>query len=173
MKLKFDKTLDHFSEELRKIRDSRANPEIIEDITVDVYGSKMPIKQLGNVSIVDPTLMVVSCWDKSIIEEVKKAIESSDTGLVPMIDGTNIKIPLPPMSQERREELVKLVKKIAEEARISIRNVRHELLDELETQNLSEDDKERNEKEIQKWVDEYNKKIDEELKSKENDLMTI
>ena len=169
----FSPAIEHFSHEIQKIRDNRPSPELLEDIQVEVYGAKMPIKQLGTVSVVDPTLMSIQVWDASNVESIKKALNESALNLNASSDGQLIRIPLPPMSEERREELVKFVKKIAEEAKISIRNIRRDLIDSLKESALSEDDVSRGEKEIQKITDEKTNYIDEELEKKEKDLMTI
>lgn len=164
---------DHFVVEIQKIRGSRANPHLIEDIKANVYNSMMPIKQLGTVAVVDPTLITVNCWDKTNAEAIKKAIEESDLGVTPSIDGSLIRVPLPPLTEERREELVKVVKNLAEETKISLRRARRDFLDELESAQSTEDDIERGEKEVQKLIDEYNAKIDEEAESKEKELLTV
>lgn len=170
---KMEKAYDHFLDELAKIRGNRANPHLIEDINATAYGSKVPIKQLGTVSVVDPTLMTVSCWDKSVVEDVKKAIEDADIGVNPSVDGTVVRIPLPPLTEERREELVKLAKRISEEVRIQLRHIRREFLDSLEEDGVSEDEQERGERGVQKLIDEFNEKTNKEFENKEKELMTI
>lgn len=170
---RMEKAYHFFHEELNKVRSNRPNPEIIEDIKVNVYNSPMPIKQLGTVNIVDPTLMTVQCWDKNNAMEIRKAIENADLGFNPMIDGNLIRIPIPPLSNERREELTKVVKKITEEARIAVRNTRHELIKEVDASEGSEDQKEREKKEIQQIVDEFNAKIDDASGAKEKELMAV
>lgn len=167
------KTLDFLKDEMAKIRGSRANPGMIDDIMVSVYGSSMPIKQLGTVTVVDPTLITVQVWDQNNAEEIRKAIESSDLNVNPSIDGNLIRVPLPPLSEERREELVKVVKKVIEEAKVAIRHIRRDFLDSSEEDKLSEDDKERGKKEIQKLVDEFNEAIEDEFDKKEKELLTI
>jgi len=166
-------SFDHFTAEIQKIRGSRANPHLLVDLKANVYGSAMPIKQLGTVNVVDPTLITVHCWDKASAEPIKKAIEESDLGVTPSIDGNLIRVPLPPLTEERREELVKVVKKIAEEAKISIRRARRDFLDGLKAKNATEDDLERGEKEVQRLVDEFNEKIENEATEKEKELLTV
>jgi ribosome recycling factor len=170
---RFEKTIEFFEGELAKIQGSRANPRLIEDIEIEAYGSSMPVKQVGTVTVIDPTLITVSCWDKNTIDSVKKAIEDAEIGVNPIVDGMTIKVPLPPLSQERREELIKVIKKIAEDAKIAIRSIRHEILEDLRKEDISEDDIERGEKEIQRLVDEFNELIEEEYMKKEKEILTI
>lgn len=172
-KTKMQRTFDYFQKELMKVRGSRANPQLIEDIKVNVYESQMPVKQLATVSVVDPTLVTVQCWDKNNCEEIKKAIEQADVGVNPSIDGNVIRIPLPPLTEERREELVKVIKKLSEEAKVSIRRIRREFINKIKEGELSEDEVERGEKEIQKFVDEYNDLIGQEFEKKQEELLTI
>jgi len=170
---KMQKTLDYFHDELGKIRGSRANPQLIEDLQVEAYGAKVPIKQIATVSVVDPTLMTIQSWDKTNVESIQRAVEEADLGVNPMVDGALIKVALPPMTEERRGELVKVIKKITEETKIAIRHIRRNILDQVEEEGLSEDEQERQKKEIQKIVDESNKNIDEEFNKKENELLTV
>jgi ribosome recycling factor len=171
---KLKKTEEYFISEIAKIRGSRANPSLLEDIVVEVYNSQMPIKQVGTVNVVDPTLMTVQCWDKQNVEAVKKAIEDSELNVTPSIDGNIVRVPLPSLTEERREELVKIVKKSAEEAKISARRTRHEFLESLENDDgLSEDDVDRGKKEIQKMIDDFNEKVDQEIEKKSEELMKI
>jgi ribosome recycling factor len=171
--VRMQKSLDHFMTELSKIRGSRTNPQLIEDLVVEVYGTKMPIKQVATISVVDPTLIAVQTWDKSNVEAVKKSIEDADLGVNAMIDGSVVKVPLPPLTEERRKELVKVIGKLTEETKIAIRNIRHDILDELKETGLSEDELGRQEKEVQKVVDEFNKKIEDEFNKKENELLKV
>lgn len=168
-----EKAKKHFKLEISKIRGSRANPGLLEDIKVDVYGSQMPIKQIGNVNVVDPTLLTVVCWDKQNAEPIRKAIEDSELNVTPSIDGTTIRVPLPPLTQERREELVKIVNKMAEDVKISARHTRREFLDLVEEANLSEDEVKRLEKQVQELIDEFNEYVESELEKKEEELMKI
>lgn len=170
---KMQKTKDYFQDELSKIRGNRANPQLLEDIKVVVYGSRLPIKQLGTVNVVDPTLITVQCWDKSNADSVKKAIEESDLNVVPSVDGGLVRVPLPPLTKERREELVKVVKKLVEDAKVSIRRIRRDFLDLLEKESVSEDDLKRGKKQVQDLVHEFNKAIDDEFDKKQEELLTI
>ncbi|MDD3647834.1 MAG: ribosome recycling factor [Candidatus Dojkabacteria bacterium] len=170
-KNKLHNTKDFFTKEVQKVRGGRANPQLIEDMTVSVYNSVMPIKQLGTVNVVDPTLITVQCWDKENADAICKVISESDLNVNPSVDGSLVRVPLPPLTEERRVELTKVVKKLLEEVKISIRNIRREFIDSLEEEN--EDEKERGEKEIQKLVDEYNELVDKEYTKKEQELMTV
>lgn len=172
-KKRLEKTKKFFQSELIKIRGSRVNPKIIEDLKVDVYESKMPVIQLATVNVTDPTLITVSCWDKNNVDAVKKAIEESELNVSPSEDGNIIRVPIPPLTEERRAELVKVVKKLAEEVKVSVRHLRRDFLDSLEEASTSEDDLERGKKQIQSSIDEMNKFIDEEIEKKEKELMTI
>ncbi|MBU0975341.1 MAG: ribosome recycling factor [Patescibacteria group bacterium] len=172
-KNKMQNTKDFFTKEIQKVRGGRANPQLIEDMTVSVYNSVLPIKQLGTVNVVDSTLITVQCWDKENADAVRKVIEESDLNVNPSVDGSLIRVPLPPLTEERREELTKIVKKLLEEVKISIRNIRREYIDSLEVGNFSEDEKERGEKDIQKLVDQYNSLVEEEFTRKEQELMTV
>lgn len=174
---KMQKTVDSLSDELKQIRAGRATPAIIEGIMVDVYGSKMPINQLANINVVDANLLTVQSWDKNNVEEIAKAIQEGNVGLSPVIDGELIRLSIPKLSEERREELVKSLGQIIESARIGIRQVRRELVDEVEdskeNKEITEDDEKRMKDQIQNLVDEYNKNIDEIYEKKSEELMTV
>jgi len=172
-KARMQKTRDYLQGELAKLRGSRTNPQLVEEIKVNVYGSQLPIKQLATVNVVDPTLITVQCWDKNNVEEIKKAISESELNVSPSVDGNIIRVPLPALTEERREELVKIVKDLVEDAKISIKRVRREFLDSLLESKNSEDELERGKKEIQKLVDEFNKAFDEEFERKQKELLTI
>lgn len=173
----FSRVIEHYNRELMKLRSGRANPELVADIKVEAYGQQMPINQLANINVADPSLLVIQPWDKTVIEEIVKAIKVSDIGVQPAVDGEIIRLPMPPLTQERREEYVKILGKRTEEARVSIRQLRKDILlgieEEQESKGLSEDEKERKEKELQLKVEEYNTKIEEISKSKENELMQV
>lgn len=170
---RMEKSKKFLQGEMLKIRGSRANPQLIEDIIVSVYGSQLPIKQLATVTVVDPTLITVQCWDKNNSEEISKAIGETDLNVNPSIDGNVIRVPLPSLSKERREELVKMIKKLVEEAKVTIRRIRREYIDSLEVDGVSEDEMARGKKEIQKLVDEFNDGIEETFDNKQKELLTI
>ncbi|MFH0820848.1 MAG: ribosome recycling factor [Candidatus Peregrinibacteria bacterium] len=170
---KFQQTLDHLHAEYSKIQTGRANAALVEGVLVESYGTRMPLKALANISIPEFHQIVIQPWDRSQIQAVEKAIRDSNLGLNPQNDGILIRLNLPPLTEERRRELVKLVNRTAEEARIAIRNARHEAMSQLKVMELSEDEKKSKEEVIQKKVDEFNKKIEEAAKKKEQDVMTV
>ena len=176
MKQKMNSALDHFSSELKKIRAGRANPDMIKDIVINAYDTKMPIEQLANIHVVDPTLLTVQPWDKTLVPEISKVIQASDLGINPLVDGDAIKLPLPPLTSERREEYVKIMKNKIEEARIQIRQRRKDFLLELEEEKkggLPEDEVKRIEKQVQEVVDKMNDEIEKIGSAKEQELMSV
>lgn len=175
-KKQFEETVEHFKLELKKIRAGRANPDMIKDIKVEAYGSGMPLEQVANINVADATLLVVQPWDKTLLDEVSKAIQTANLGINPQQDGDIIRLPIPPLTAERRQEYVKLMKQKSEEAKISIRQKRKDSLDELslyKSEGMSEDEVERNEKEIQKLVDQMNTNIDELADEKHQELTKV
>jgi ribosome recycling factor len=176
IRTKLREAVDHFHDELKKVRAGRANPELVKDIKVTAYSTQMPLEQLANINVADPTLIVVQPWDKTIVNDIVKAIQSSNVGITPSVDGDLIRLPIPPLTTERREEYVKLMKQKAEESKISIRQKRKDFLLELEQEKkngLSEDDFKRYEKDLQNIVDEMNKEIDNIAEAKEKELMQL
>lgn len=175
--IKFQTALDHLRQEYAKIQTGRANAALVENIMVDSYGSKMPLKSLANISIPEAKQIVIQPWDRSQISSIEKAIIEANIGLAPQNDGILIRLNLPPLTEERRKELVKTVHKYAEDARIAVRNARHETLNHYKEMqksgDISEDDLKGKEKNIQEKVDEFNKKIEETAKKKEGDVMTV
>lgn len=165
-----NQSIERFKSQLAGIRGSRPTPKIVEDIQVDYFGQKLTIKQLGSISVIPPREIQIAVWDKQSITNVAKAIESSNLNLSANIEGNLIKISLPPLSQERREELIKAVKKETEETRIKIRSLRDEInkkiVHQLEIKEINEDDKFRLKEKVQKLVDEKNKDIDNLLENK-------
>jgi len=173
-----EKTLSFFEEELRKIRAGRAHPDMVRHIKVNVaaYKSTMPLEQLANINAVDATLLTIQPWDRNVINDVVKALSASDLSITPIIEGNLIKLPLPQLTTERREEYIKIMRQKAEEARIAIRQKRKSYLLDLEKykeEGMSEDDFKRYEKELQELVNEMNKKIEEVAKKKEEELKKI
>ncbi|MDE2597796.1 MAG: ribosome recycling factor [Sphingomonadales bacterium] len=161
--------------DLNGLRTGRANTSLLDPITVDVYGSKMPLNQVATVSAPEPRLLSVQVWDKSNISPVERAIRSAGLGLNPINDGNNIRLPIPDLTEERRKELAKLAHQYAEKARIAIRNVRRDGMDNLKTdenkKEISEDDRKRAEAEVQKLTDEQIKAADEVAAAKEKEIM--
>lgn len=169
------KTIEALNTELAKIRTGRAHPSLLEHVHVEFYGSEVPISQAANVSIEDARTLAVTAWDKNMVQPIEKAIMSSDLGLNPVTAGTIIRIPLPPLTEERRISLGKIVHKEGENAKIAIRNIRrdanHHIKDLLKSKDISEDDDHRAEQEIQNVTDQHVKKVDEIVAVKEQELL--
>lgn len=171
------KTVESFKGQLAKIRTGRAHPSLLDGITVPYYGSNTPLRQVGNVSTEDARTLTVTVFDASLIKPVEKAIMDSNLGLNPMSAGTVIRIPLPPLTEERRRDLIKIVRGEAENARIAIRNIRRDANNDLKTlekdKDISEDDLRVGEDLVQKTTDEYIKQIEEILSVKEKELLEV
>ncbi|MGH8658364.1 MAG: ribosome recycling factor [Gammaproteobacteria bacterium] len=172
---RMNKTIEALKQELAKLRTGRAHPSLLDHITVDYYGSEVPLSQAATISVLDARTLAVSAWDKKIIPAIEKAIRSSDLGLNPATSGDLVRIPLPALTEQRRREMIKVVKGEAEHARVSIRNVRrdanHRLKAMANTKTISEDAEKDAEGRIQKLTDEHIKKVDELLETKEKELM--
>ena len=175
--LKMNKTLEVFSKELTSLRTGRANSSMLDLIKVDVYGQKMPINQLGTITTPEARTINVQVWDLNNVQLIDSAIKKSDLGLNPQIDGQLIRLPIPDLSEERRNEIKKMIKTMGEKCKVSIRNIRREANDQLKsllkTKDISEDDESKFEKIVQKYTDENIKKIDDKVVSKEKEIMTI
>ena len=176
-KQKMNKTFEVFAKDLLALRTGRANASMLDIIKVDVYGQKMPINQLGTVTTPEPRSLNIQVWDQNNVMLIDSSIRKSEMGLNPQIDGQQIRIPIPNLNEERRNELKKMVKTIAEKSKVSIRNVRREANDILKTmlkeKKISEDENNKYEKEIQKITDQEVKKIDEKISQKEKEIMTV
>ncbi len=174
---RMNKTLEAVREELAKIRTGKATTSLLDTIKVNYYGTVVPLKQVANITVPEPRLLAVQPWEKNLIPEIEKAIMKSELGLNPTNDGKIIRIPFPPLTEERRKELVKLVKKMAEEGRIAIRNIRRDVNDHIKkaqkNHELTEDQEKDELEEIQKLTDEFIKKIDEILADKEEEIMEV
>ncbi|MCL5292481.1 MAG: ribosome recycling factor [Actinobacteria bacterium] len=174
---KMIKAIEALKKEFSGVRTGRASAGIFDHIKVDYYGTKTPLKQMASLSIPEPQLVVIQPWDKGAIGAIEKAILQSDLGLNPSNDGNVIRVPFPPLSEERRREIVKVAHKIGEDGKVAVRNVRHEARDhlhELEKEKLiSEDDRDRGEKKVQELTDKYGKQIDELLSHKEKEIMEV
>jgi len=174
-RIRMSKTLDSLRTELAKIRTGRAHPSLLEHVKVDYYGSMVPISQAANVSIEDSRTLAVTAWDKTMVQALEKAIMKSDLGLNPVTAGTIIRIPLPPLTEERRVSLGKVVHHEGENAKIAIRNIRrdanHHVKDLLKDKEISEDDDHRAELDIQNLTDSHVKQVDEIVAVKEQELM--
>ena len=175
--LKMDKAIDVFSKELSSLRTGRANASMLDIVKVDVYGQKMPINQLGSITTPEPRTINIQVWDLNNVALIDSSIKKSELGLNPQIDGQLIRLPIPDLSEERRNEMKKLIKSMGEKCKISIRNIRREANDELKkllkSKDISEDDEKKFEKKIQIITDDQVKKIDEKVISKENEIMKI
>lgn len=177
MMARLGKTEEALKKDFTGLRTGRANPALLDTIMVDAYGSMVPLNQVGNVSVPEARMLSVSVWDKNLIKHVEKAIMESGLGLNPMNDGSLIRIPIPPLSEERRVEIIKVAGKFTETARISVRNIRRDILDQIKAlkdkNEISEDDQKRFEKEVQELTDSSIKKLDEILKKKEEEIKVI
>ena len=174
---KMDKTFEVFTKELASLRTGRANSNMLDLIKVEVYGQKMPINQLGTITTPEPRTINIQVWDLNNVTLIDSAIKKSDLGLNPQIDGQLIRLPIPDLSEERRNEMKKIIKTLGEKCRVSIRNIRREANDQLKTmlksKDISEDDEKKFEKIVQKYTDDHIKKIDDKVASKEKEIMTI
>ncbi len=168
------KCLDALKANFARVRTGRANAQILAPIMVDYYGQPTPITQLAGIKVPEASMLVVEPWDKSALRAIEKAIESSDLGITPSNDGVSIRLPFPKPTEERRKELVKECKELAEEARVSVRNVRRDVNGKIErNEELSDDEQSREKKAVQKVTDSYVAKIDELLKAKSAEVMEI
>ncbi len=168
------KAVDSTKRELASIRSGKATTSLLDTVRVDAYGQQMPLNQVASVSAPEPRLLTVQPWDKALIPLVEKAILTADLGLNPANDGTVIRVPLPPLTEERRRELVKVVHKLAEEGRISVRHHRQEALAAIKkVEHVSDDEKRRGEKDVQKVHDEAIEHIDHIVKAKEAEIMEV
>ncbi len=174
---KFNSTLDHFRSELATIRTGRATPAIIENLKVSAYETEMALNELAAISAPEHNLLIISPWDQNLLESIERSLRISSFHFNPIIDGGLIKVPLPSLSEERRQEFAKMVSEKSEEARIAVRNIRHDKIaaaDELcDEGKISEDEHEQFKKEIQKMVDKINEEIQKLREAKEKELMQI
>jgi len=174
---KMDKTFDVFIKELTSLRTGRANSSMLDLIKVDVYGQKMPINQLGSITVPEARTINIQVWDLNNVTLIDSAIKKSELGLNPQIDGQLIRLPIPDLSEERRNEIRKLIKSIGEKCKVSIRNIRREANDELKillkTKDIGEDEEKKFEKIVQNYTDNHIKKIDEKVETKEKEIMLI
>ena len=170
---KFDKTIENLGKRFATVRAGRANPSSLDGVTVDYYGSMTPLKQLATISVPEARQLLIKPFDKGALASIEKAILASNLGYTPGNDGETIRIIIPELTEERRKELAKQVKAISEEAKVSIRNIRREGMEEVEKKELPEDEEKGMEKDIQDLVNEYNKKIEDCLKEKEQELLTV
>ncbi|MEL7566355.1 MAG: ribosome recycling factor [Dehalobacterium sp.] len=174
---KMSKTVDVLKKDLASLRAGRATPALLDKIQVDYYGALTPVNQMANINVPEARLLLIQPWDKSTIPAIEKAILKSDLGLTPSNDGNVIRIGIPQLTEERRKDLVKVVKKKSEEARVAVRNVRrdtNDMIKELEKEHeVSEDDSKRGLDEVQKITDKYIKKVDDVMNAKEKEIMEV
>jgi ribosome recycling factor len=174
---KMARSIEAFRKDLGKIRTGRASFALLDGIKVDYYGTPTPLPQVGTLSVPESRMITVTPWDTKMVGPIEKAIQASGLGLNPSNDGKMVRIPIPPLTEERRKDLVKLVKKMAEEARIAVRNIRRESLEKVKEKEkkkeISEDEMKRWQDRVQKETDSHVKKIDEILKAKEQEIMEV
>ena len=174
---KMDGTIKHLEKEFQTIRTSRANPSMLENIFVDAYGSKTPLNQLGNISTPDPSMLTIQVWDNSLIKTIENSILESNLGINPQIDGSLIRMPIPKLSEERRNELSKIASEFSENSKVAIRNIRREFIDAQKKQkkesNISEDELKKNIDNIQKITDENIERIEKILEIKKSDILKV
>jgi ribosome recycling factor len=174
---RMDKSVAALKEEFASLRTGRASSNLLDQIHVDAYGSTVPINQVGAVNVPEPRMINVNVWDRALVIAVDKAIRASGLGLNPIVDGQNLRIPIPPLTEERRKEIAKIAGKYAEQQRIAIRNIRRDANDDLKKAEkdgtISQDEHKRMETEVQKLTDESIKRVDEALKTKEQEIMHV
>lgn len=174
---KMKKTLESLRKELASLRAGRATPALLEKVLVDYYGSPTPVNQVANVSVPEPRLLVIQPWDRSMLSTIEKAILKSDLGLTPSSDGVVIRLAIPRLTEERRRELSRVVKKKAEEAKVAIRNIRREANESLKRLqkegSLSEDEEKKRQEAVQKLTDTYSKEVDDLAQTKEKEIMSV
>ena len=174
---KMNLSVSHFEKELNTLRTSRANPSMLDNIFVEAYGAKTPLNQLGNISIQDANTITIQIWDSSLIKLIENAITESNLGINPQTDGQLIRLPIPKLSEERRKEIIKIASEFAENAKVTIRNIRRDFIEnsknEKKTSNLSEDELKRQINEIQKTTDNHINEIDKILETKKIDILKV
>lgn len=171
------KCVQVFQADLKKLRTGRAHPSLVEHLKVDYYGADVPLQQVANISIEDARTLVISPWEKTMVGPIEKAIHKSELGLTPMTAGTVIRVPLPPLTEERRRDISKVVRQDAENARVSIRNVRRDVLTDikelLKEKEISQDDERKAQDDIQKLTDRFIGEIDQQLAAKEKEILQV
>ena len=173
---KMQKTVDFLGEDFMTIRAGRANPHVLDKIKVDYYGTPTPLQQVGNITVPEPRMIQIAPWEKSLIKEIEKAILCSDVGITPSNDGSVIRLVFPELTEERRKELVKDVKKKGEGAKVAVRNIRRDANDafkKLAKQDVSEDEIKELEDQIQKLTDKYIKEVDKAIENKSKEILTV
>jgi ribosome recycling factor len=174
---RMDKAVAALKDEFASLRTGRASSSLLDQISVEAYGSTMPINQVAAVSVPEPRMITVNVWDKGMVVSVEKAIRSSNLGLNPVVDGQSLRIPIPPLTEERRKDLAKVAGKYAEQQKVAVRNVRRDANDDLKKAEkdgaINQDEHKRMEAEVQKLTDEAIRRVDEALKTKEQEIMHV
>ena len=174
---RMDKAVQALKEEFASLRTGRASANLLDQVTVDAYGSQMPLNQVASISVPEPRSITVNVWDRGLAVSVEKAIRNAGLGLNPVVEGQNLRIPIPPLTEERRRELAKVAGKYAEQQKIAVRNVRRDAMDDLkkaEKDNvITQDEHRRMDVEVQKLTDDAVKRVDEALKTKEQEIMQV
>jgi ribosome recycling factor len=174
---RMDKCVSALKDEFSTLRTGRASAGLLDQVMVDAYGSRVPISQVGSVSVPEPRSITVSIWDKAVVIAVEKAIRNAGLGLNPVTEGQNLRIPVPPLTEERRRDLAKLAGKYAEQQKVAVRNVRRDAMDDLKKAEkdsvISQDEQKRMEVEVQKLTDDAVRRVDEALKTKEQEIMQV
>lgn len=174
---RMDKAVAALKEEFASLRTGRASASLLDQVHVEAYGSTVPINQVGAVSVPEPRMISVSVWDRGLVVSVEKAIRNSGLGLNPVVDGQNLRIPIPPLTEERRKDLAKIAGKYAEQQRVAVRNIRRDANDDLKKAEkdgvINQDEQKRMEGEVQKLTDEAIKRVDDALKIKEQEIMQV
>lgn len=177
IELDFQKPIDHLQQELQTIRAGRATPELVEQLSVATYGQRMPLQQLASIATSDSRTLLIQPWDANTLKDIEKSILASDLGMTPVVDGKSIRLMLPQLTAERREEFVRVVKKKSEEAKVSLRKIREEAMRDLKDAQkaggITEDDLQRQTKDIQKKLDERIATVDEIATKKTEEIMTV
>lgn len=173
LKRRMEGAIDNLHKEFGGLRTGRASVSLLDPVVVEVYGSKMPLNQIGTVNVPEPRMLSVQVWDSGNVKATEKAIRDAGLGLNPMPEGNTIRIPLPDLTEERRVELKKIAGKYAETARIAVRNVRRDGMDEIKASDATEDEQKRQSDEVQKLTDEMVKRVDDMLAEKESDIMKV
>ena len=177
LEIKMANSIEYFEKELQTIRTSRANPAMLENIFIDAYGSKTPLNQLGNISSPDSSMLTIQVWDVSLIKNIENSILESNLGINPQVDGALVRLPIPKLSEERRNELTKIASQYAETSKVSIRNIRRDFIEikkrEKKDAELSEDELKKFLTEAQNYTDKYIESIDKILEQKKSDIMKV
>lgn len=172
-----DKTIDALKKDFTRVRTGRASVNLLDDIRVDYYGTPTPLSQVGTLAVPEPRLITITPWEKKLIPDIEKAILKSDLGLNPTSDGILVRLAIPPLTEDRRKEMCKVLKRLGEESKIALRNIRRDGNDGLKKlekdKEISEDELKRGEKEIQELTDQFVKKVDETVAAKEKEVMEV